>query len=141
VESILNILWVIIAIAGVCLWRFRWLRQERCLQRKPAQEWTAIICVLVVLFFAVSLTDDLHSETVLYDECASGRRYSAVWTGAHLTAAAARTTPVAGASILPRILAIELPRRSETPLPTDAVPFQEAASNSAFGRAPPNSNL
>ena len=33
-------------------------------------------CSLILLFFAVSLTDDLHSEVMLLEDCSTSRRQS-----------------------------------------------------------------
>jgi hypothetical protein len=66
-----------IAAGLLAVWRTRWVHQHQQgghIRRNPSQEWTALGCALVLLFFAVSLTDDLHFEMVLFDECATGRR-------------------------------------------------------------------
>jgi hypothetical protein len=101
-ESFLNILWLVIALSAMFTWRMHWVRQEHSRQRNPVQEWTALLCGLVLLFFAVSLTDDLHSEIVLFDECAGGRRYSLVCSSVHGTPHGAKTPAVSGDAILPR---------------------------------------
>lgn len=77
-ESFLNILWLLFATSAVLLWQLHWVQQKRAAQRNRVQQWTAFLCGLVLLFFAVSLTDDLHSEIVFYEECANGRRHSLV---------------------------------------------------------------
>jgi len=79
-ESFLNILWALIAAALTVLWRTKWAGLPRATRHKPLQEWTALVCALVLLFFAVSLTDDLHAEIMLSDDCLIGRRHSAVVT-------------------------------------------------------------
>jgi hypothetical protein len=82
-ESFLNLLWVAIATAAFCFWRTRWLHENREHRRRPLQEWTAFSCALVLLFFAVSLTDDLHSELMIFDECSTSRRHSLSLTRSH----------------------------------------------------------
>ena len=74
-ESFLNILWLLIAVLTIVLWRTRWIAQRRGPRRRPLLEWTALACALVLLFFAVSLTDDLHSDVMLADDCFAGRRH------------------------------------------------------------------
>jgi hypothetical protein len=106
-ELILNIVWALIAVCGLYVWRVHWARQEACTRRTALQQWTAFTCGLVLLFFAVSLTDDLHSEIVLFDECASGRRYSAVGNCAHAAPDAAKIPALCGVGILPRTSAPE----------------------------------
>jgi hypothetical protein len=81
-ESILNILWVLIALAALSVWRISWSQDRRGGHRNTVREWTAIACALILLFFAVSLTDDLHFDLALFDECSGARRHSAIWTGA-----------------------------------------------------------
>src|SRR5271170_6328230 len=74
VETFLNGLWLSIAVAALVTWRFAWARQPRLQPRDPLLEWTAFSCALVLLFFTVSLTDDLHYDLVLFDECAASQR-------------------------------------------------------------------
>ena len=101
-ELILNIVWALIAVCGLYVWRMHWARQEACTRRTALQQWTAFTCGLVLLFFAVSLTDDLHSEIVLFDECASSRRYSAVGSCVHAAPDATKIPAVCGVAILAR---------------------------------------
>jgi hypothetical protein len=75
-ETLLNLLWVVIAATATIIWRTRWAQVPRRIQRKPLEEWTALACALVLLFFAVSLTDDLHAEIILAEDCFAGRRHS-----------------------------------------------------------------
>jgi hypothetical protein len=79
-ELFLNILWVLIALAALAVWRYQWKRQECGATRKSWQQWTAFACALVFVFFAVSLSDDLHAAAILADDCASGRHHSLTWT-------------------------------------------------------------
>jgi len=139
-ETFLNGLWLFIATGVIAVWRTYWVRQRRQhrhARRNPAQEWTAVGCALVLLFFAVSLTDDLHFEIVLFDECATGRR-STVGTCSHNAAhgrtnvqapPAADFTPAASPDRL-QILGTILP----TVFADDASGKFAAAS----GRAPPS---
>jgi len=82
-ESFLNILWVAIAAVAFGFWRTRWLHERSDRRRDSLREWTAFACALVLLFFAVSLTDDLHSELVIFDECCAGRRHSLALVRSH----------------------------------------------------------
>ena len=76
-ELFLNIFWVLITAAGVILWRARWTQQSRIRRHAAWREWTAFVCSAVLLFFVVSLTDDLHAELMLIEECAGSRRHTA----------------------------------------------------------------
>jgi len=75
-ELFLNILWLAVALAFLCLWRSRWIHQRREREHAPWRQWSAFVCALILLFFMVSLTDDLHSELVVFEECSAGRRHT-----------------------------------------------------------------
>ncbi|MFZ0885125.1 MAG: hypothetical protein WAN14_17110 [Candidatus Acidiferrales bacterium] len=75
-ELLLNIFWFLITVAGVVLWRTRWTHQSRIRSHATWREWTAFVCAMVMLFFVVSLTDDLHAELMLIEECSGSRRHA-----------------------------------------------------------------
>jgi|SRR5579871_944925 len=81
-ESSLNIIWLLVAIGLVLVWRERWIAQRSHTQRRPMAEWAALGCVLVFLFFAISLTDDLHQSVVVSDDVSSHRRQSPILSAA-----------------------------------------------------------
>ncbi len=81
-ELFLNFVWVLIAVFGLSVWRVCWA-PGRSGRREPLREWTAIVAALVLLFFAVSLTDDLHSDLVLFEESANGRRQGVTLASPH----------------------------------------------------------
>jgi len=85
-ELFLNVLWLLIAIHGLVVWQLVWKRQARPTRPEPFQEWTAFACALVFLFFAVSLSDDLHADVMLADDCARGRQHALVWASSHASA-------------------------------------------------------
>lgn len=73
-ELFLNILWGLIALAGAVIWRTRWTGQARLRRHAAWREWSAFVCAMVLLFFVVSLTDDLHADLMLFEECSGSRR-------------------------------------------------------------------
>jgi hypothetical protein len=73
-ELLLNILWLLIAVGLLGTWRMSWVHQRRRSARHSLQEWSAVSLALVLLFFAVSMTDDLHSEIVALEECSTSKR-------------------------------------------------------------------
>jgi len=84
-ELFLNILWVVIAMAALCVWRTRWAHEPRHREHESWRQWTALVCALVLLFFIVSLTDDLHSELVIFEECSASRRHATCMACPHHT--------------------------------------------------------
>lgn len=67
-ELLLNLLWVTLALATTVIWRTRWARLPLCTRRSPLQQWTALGCELLFLFFAISMSDDLRAETVFTED-------------------------------------------------------------------------
>ncbi len=69
-ELLLNAIWLAVAVTLTLVWRLRWLPQLReCpADRRKWQSLVGLICVLALLFPAISLTDDLHpAEFALAD--------------------------------------------------------------------------
>jgi hypothetical protein len=60
-------------VAGVSLWRFRWVSPRGTQRGRIFPEAVAIVCLLALLFPVISLTDDLHPEIMMV-ECASAKR-------------------------------------------------------------------
>jgi hypothetical protein len=92
-ENLLNLIWLIVALAALSVWRFRWLASRQNPRARVFVEAVAIGCVVSLLLPAISLTDDLHPEIVAMD-AASGKRNSCL-----LIASAARApqaTPAQG---------------------------------------------
>src|ERR1700693_2959418 len=72
-ETNLNLIWLAVTVAAVWLWRFRWTVSRENPKHSTRMESIAMVCVLALLFPVISLTDDLHPETVAVD-AASGKR-------------------------------------------------------------------
>jgi len=72
-ETILNLVWLAVTVAAIWLWRCRWATSRRNPTHSTTMEAVAMVCVLALLFPVISLTDDLHPETVAVD-AASGKR-------------------------------------------------------------------
>jgi len=137
-ESFLNFLWVLIAAVALGFWRMRWQPEQRQARRNSLREWTAMGCALVLLFFAVSLTDDLHSEAILSDSLTSTRSHAAWCSHAAHN----------GNDVHPEALAVlaspaSVPNLSEpNPLVVSLRTFAQAfPARAIFGRAPPESSL
>ncbi|MGH9560690.1 MAG: hypothetical protein ACRD3S_04480, partial [Terracidiphilus sp.] len=98
----------------------------------------AFVAAAVFLFFAVSLTDDLHSNLVLFEEGASGRRHAVILSGGHASPQGTRHNSVSAVAVLPGLV---LWRRSDsighvTFLGYSPVVFLNCGLR--FGRAPPS---
>jgi hypothetical protein len=139
-ELFLNIFWFALTIAGVILWRTRWTREYRIRRHSPWREWTAFVCSMVLLFFVVSLTDDLHAELMLIEECSGSRRHAACVACPHHSSLESRNATLPWA-VLPSgpnsgSLAFVAPVLSAPEIHQSVWDIQ-----STFGRAPPVSIL
>jgi hypothetical protein len=91
-ETTLNLVWLVVALAAIWLWRFRWAVSRQNPRYGNRMEAAAMVCFLALLFPVISLTDDLHPETVAVD-ASSGKR------NAYLIAAG--TPHVRAATVIP----------------------------------------
>jgi hypothetical protein len=68
-ELALNLLWLCVAIAGIAV-LFATLSATPPSDR-PARPWRKIVamsCTLIILFFVISMTDDLHEQEMVVEE-------------------------------------------------------------------------
>jgi hypothetical protein len=101
-ETFLNLVWLLLVVVGLCVWQRHWVRQRSALRRNPLQEWTAFACVMVLMFYVVSMTDDLHPEILLADGCSTGRRTALMRPPAHQPSAKRHCPSPSSVAILPR---------------------------------------
>lgn len=84
-ELTLNLVWVGVAIAGIVL---QWITLSRAVKSSDrsastCQKIVAMGCALVILFFVISMTDDLHDQEVLVEERKVSRVGANAQTVAH----------------------------------------------------------
>jgi hypothetical protein len=103
-ELLLNLLWLLVAAALVCVWRTQWVNQRRGTDRRHLQEWSAVSLALVLLFFAVSMSDDMHSEIVALEDCSANKRDQIQAYAAHPLMQPARWVHQAHWAVSPRAL-------------------------------------
>jgi hypothetical protein len=140
-ESFLNLLWVAIALGVFGVWRVYWVRQRGDAIRRPLLEWTAFGCALVLLFFAVSLTDDLHPELVLFDECSTSRRQTSLCACPHHAQHNGNGVGSSGTAILRRPEFFKAPDEGSTFAPLVLSRLILLENDLTSGRAPPVSPL
>ncbi len=103
-ELLLNLLWLLIAVAVVCVWRTQSSNQRRGRDRHYLQEWSAVSLALVLLFFAVSMSDDIHSQIVALEESSANKRDQIHASVAHSWMQPARGVRQAHWAVSPRAL-------------------------------------
>ena len=127
-EILLNLAWLLVAV--VCA--FGLLRRAR---REPdsANMWllaTAVLCIVVLLFPVISMTDDLHAEVFTAEESGK-RRIAAVQIQQQLTTLCALVSLLAGSLITLTRLA------SSTTEETIVLQALAGIRHSSFSRPPP----
>jgi hypothetical protein len=137
-ELILNIVWVLIALASFVAWRAFWKRQARLAPRESLWEWTALICALILLFFPISMSDDLHCDLLLFDICSVNRRQAGASFHAAPQQLSTHSVRVAGAAAPSRFAPFE-PRPTAALLVALETYFLSGVSgNPPCVRAPPS---
>jgi hypothetical protein len=137
-ELFLNLLWVLIAAGAIGVWRTCWRSERPRSRRDSLREWTAMGCALVLLFFAVSLTDDLYAAAVLLDECSASRRHS---VSSHHSEHSREIVKEAGPAMLPRIAPLESPLTYLCGVSVGLYAVKFFVHGLSEGRAPPASIL
>lgn len=131
-ETLLNLLWLVIACATVCLWRGVWRRNITPSMR----EWLAFATLLFLLFPVISLTDDLHEELAVA-ECATGTKH--FLSAAHGVASQHHTSRHVSApsAVLPSQFWPGLMPKSARLIRLDARVEASAPGTGLSGRSPP----
>src|ERR1700745_2041022 len=135
-ELTLNLVWVCVAIAAI-LAQILTLTASGARLRRPAgyvRKLMAMGCALVILFFVISMTDDLHNQQVLVEDRKSAR-----------IAAATTANPASLRHLLTHLLLFSAPPTLRSSAPavrreienTKFLPIAEVAHENLCGRAPP----
>jgi hypothetical protein len=137
-ETILNLLWLIVTLVAIGLWRFRWLLSRQNPRDRVFLETVAMVCALALLFPVISLTDDLHPEIVAVD-ASSGKRNSCL-----MVAGATRTPRMTPISPAHSALAVLRPLFEHVELSVAGIVFSAEDLHpflfcgSCLGRSPPS---
>jgi hypothetical protein len=72
-EIALNLLWLSVTLCALAAWKFRWSRRRAPQPDSLPQSarFGALCCALVLLFFVISVSDDLQQATGLIEDSAS----------------------------------------------------------------------
>ena len=139
-ELALNLIWLCLAIVGIAILVCNLNRAPERGDREPSngQKIVAMMCALIILFFVVSMTDDLHDQEVAVEESRLLRvtgAYAATWFSTGHSASSSAPALFLAAILLLSISALPSIRRQLEPLKLAcaAAPF----SKELCGRAPP----
>jgi hypothetical protein len=140
-ELFLNLLWLLIAAVLLCTWRTQWIHERRGGMRHRVREWSAVSVALVLLFFAVSMSDDMHAQIVALEERSSNKRDQIYMAGPHClpeSGTATHMLALAAPSAMPRI---GLEAGPADPLPANRLFASHLPGDLHPSRAPPVSLL
>ncbi len=75
-ELLLNVFWLLLALASFALWWTKWTPSGRARgdRRELRDGAVSLACVLFLLFPVISLTDDLHEVPAVAEESRAARR-------------------------------------------------------------------
>jgi hypothetical protein len=137
-ELALNLVWLLAAASFVFIWRLEWTSQERHTPREQLAELTALSCVLVSLFFSISLTDDLHPTTILSEE-ERLKSHSLVWERWHFSHRHADQRRASSVTALPQALPFARLSLEDVLSPVTVQVAEILNGNSLFSCGPPPS--
>lgn len=139
-ELTLNLVWVCVAIAAI-LAQIVTLSASGASLRRPAsyvRKLIAMGCALVILFFVISMTDDLHNEQVLVEDRKNSRNAAVTATAAN--PASPRPVPTHFLLFCPPLtLSTTAPAVRRGIESTEFLPLSDIADENLCGRAPPPS--
>jgi hypothetical protein len=137
-EVLLNAIWLLVATTLLLVWRMRWLPQLRACSadRRKWQSFVGLICVLALLFPAISLTDDLHPPEFALADAKS------VYAAAHthdLAGLSSRShSPLQGFSGIIRVSRFRIALEpDDSPVFCRVFALHESHGGRVSGRAPP----
>jgi hypothetical protein len=99
-ELFLNLLWLMIALVALGMFH-RSVGRDAGSAGQRRNGWVALVCALVLLFFVISLTDDLHQEVVFIEDASLSRKQVTALHSVHAQAPAAHHAHHLFAAIVP----------------------------------------
>lgn len=103
-ELTLNLVWVCVAVAGILALAVVLSRAAASSEARAStlQKIVAMGCALVILFFVISMTDDLHNQAILFEEKKPSR----------VLFEAANPAPSSGAQAIPFVFLLFVSREN-----------------------------
>src|SRR5574337_1161031 len=138
-ELLLNLFWLLLAVVSFAAWGMQWPRRGgvRGHRRELLYGAVGLTCALVLLFFAISLTDDLHEVPAVAESTRSSRRTLQISKGGASDGDSDKHSALLAEAPVARIF---VPVRAAVGwLVAAAAPSPLAVPNRPFqGRAPPS---
>lgn len=74
-EFLLNVCWLAVSVVAFGYWRATRDPRRKASDSRTAIEAVALTCALILLFYPMSLTDDLHPEIFVVSDSSSQRKH------------------------------------------------------------------
>ncbi len=140
-ELLLNVLWLLLALAAFGYCWSRWSGAEGEAQRHAVCfRWVALACGLILLFFVISLTDDLHPELTTLEDSSSSKRALAGWVKQH-GGSSGELVVHDSSVILPDLPSLANAQTCGRIIPSEVLPPRRVSLCPTPGRAPPSLSL
>jgi hypothetical protein len=137
-ELTLNLVWLCVAIVGIVV-QVLVLSRAAASADQPPSHWRKTIamgCTLVILFFVISMTDDLHQQEIVLEDSKSSRIVSGTVASSH--GSLDRVVPVVFLlSFASAGLIAVLPAARRLAEPPELLFTAEIVCDQLSGRAPP----
>jgi hypothetical protein len=139
-ELALNLAWVCVAIVGIGLLCTSLSRPAACPDR-PASNWRKVVamgCALIILFFVISMTDDLHDQEIVVED----NKFSRIATATGMSAVSVPGQAISAVFLVNSALASFAPCLLSARRPIErpkVVSATEVLCERSHGRAPPAS--
>jgi hypothetical protein len=135
-ELLLNLVWLFVAVLALGASCKRWPADGSGPQRQTRRGWIALACALVLLFFVISLTDDLHAEVMVVEDASASKRDFCSLID-HSNHAASRTTASHHAVAVLPPSSFFFPKVVVATVTLETLPAVDSAVCLSPGRSPP----
>ena len=138
-EQFLNLLWLVIVLVAAVVWSIGREHQRHGSHFSSLQEAAGLGCAFLLLFFAISMTDDLYPDLVIIE--GGDQRHSILHSGPDRSSPSERADWATSTAILPTCIILE-PLRTSDDVPSEVEVFHSVIKEPLSpGRSPPLSSL
>ncbi len=137
-ELTLNLAWVCVAIVGIGL-LCRSLAHAAACPDRPSGNWGKVVamsCALIILFFVISMTDDLHDQEIVVED----NKLSRIVPASGISAPSIASHLISAVFLVNSALTSFAPALPSVRMPVDrprVISAAEIVCDCLHGRAPP----
>lgn len=136
-ESCLNLLWLTIVLIATLWWRIHYSRQG-VTQGPSKRRYISLGCSYLLLFFAVSMTDDLHAEALVTLSTDHRHMIASTCQDHHFSSQSGTSAPTTPLAVLPNRATVDRPRFFDKVSIAEEVSHSGPANRHLSARSPPD---